>query len=75
MARRRRTRSLGTTRESDIVYETTVCWVRRDRKAYTVFRTGVVASTSDSAYAKNADGLSIAKARCDYLAKRAASGR
>ena len=69
MARRRRAR-LGSARESAIVYETQVCWVRSDRKAYTVFRTGVVASTSDSAYKTTADGLSIAKARCDYLTKR-----
>lgn len=62
------------TRESDIVYETGTCWVKRDRKSYTVFRTGVTHSTSDSAYKKNADGLSIAKARCDYLTKRAGSG-
>lgn len=53
------------------MYETPICWVRRDNKAYTVFKIGIVASTSDSAYKKNADGLSIAKARCDYLTKRA----
>lgn len=57
-------------RESDIVHETPVCWVRRDRKSYTVFRTSVTHSTSDSAYPKTADGLSIAIARCNYLTKR-----
>lgn len=61
------------TRESDIVYENSACWVRRDRKSYTVFRTGVTHSVSDSAYKKTADGLSIAIARCNYLAKRAAA--
>jgi len=67
---RRRSRSLRGTRESAIVFETPVCWVRQDSKAYTVFRTGTVASASDSAYKKNADGLSLAKARCTYLTKR-----
>lgn len=63
------------TRESDIVYENGPCWVRRDRSSYTVFKSGgITHSVSDSAYKKNADGLSIAKARCDYLAKRAAQG-
>jgi hypothetical protein len=61
------------TRESDIVHETPVCWVKRDRKAYTVYRIGVTYITSDSAYAKSADGLSIAVARCNYLTKRAAT--
>lgn len=59
------------TRESDIVHETPVCWVRRDRNSYTVFRIGVTHSTSDSSYKKNADGLSIAISRCNYLTKRA----
>ena len=63
----------GRTRESDIVHETPVCWVKRDRGSYTVFRTGVTHSTSDSAYRKNADGLSIAVARCKYLEKRKGS--
>jgi hypothetical protein len=76
MAQRRRRKSglRGPTRESDIVYETGACWVKRDRNSYTVFRIGVTHSTSDSAYKKNADGLSIAKSRCDYLTKRAAAG-
>lgn len=73
MPRRRRKNSLRGTRESDIVYENKTCWVRRDRNAYTVLRTGFTHSTSDSAYKKNADGLSIAVARCNYLAKRAAA--
>lgn len=68
MARRRRKSALrGPTRESDIVYETRTCWVKRDRNAYTVFRIGVTHSTSDSAYKKNADGLAMAKSRCAYL--------
>ena len=72
MAKRRKSGLRGA-RESDIVFETPVCWVKRDRKSYTVFRTGTIVSTSDSAYKKSADGLSIAVARCNYLTKRAAS--
>jgi len=68
--RRRRKVAFGRTRESDIVYENAACWVRRDRSAYTVFKIGLTHSESDSAYKKNADGLSIAVARCKYLEKR-----
>lgn len=61
-------------RESDIVYENGAFWVFDDRKepAYVVFKSGLTHSTSDSAYARTTDGLSIAKARVDYLAGRAA---
>ena len=61
--------------ESDIMHETPCgnYWVGRDKcsKAYVVYKVGVTHSTSDSAYALNADGLSIAICRADYLAKRA----
>lgn len=62
--------------ESDILHES-ACgrfWVGKDRKnnAYTVFRCGATHSVSDSAYYMTPDGLSIAVARCDYLAKRIA---
>jgi len=60
-------------RETDIMHEAGNYWVARDRKAYTVFKAGVTHSVSDSAYAKSADGLSIAIARCNYLAKREAN--
>jgi hypothetical protein len=60
-------------RESDIMHENGAFWVGRERDAYVVYRVGVTHSVSDSAYARDDDGLSIAKARCDYLAKRAAS--
>ena len=59
------------TRESDILHEAGAYWVCRDRDAYTVYKNGVTHSTADSAYAKTADGLSIAIARANYLAKRA----
>jgi hypothetical protein len=60
--------------ETDIMHENGSFWVGRDKpgKAYVVYRTGSTHSTSDSAYPLTADGLSIAKARCDHLAKRAA---
>lgn len=65
-------------KESDIVYENGPAWVYSDRKkrAYVVYVASSAHSTSDSAYPLNADGLSIAKARADYIAaqrrKRAA---
>ena len=59
-------------KESDIVYAVGLFWVFRDVKKsqYTVFRTKFTHSESDSAYPLNADGLSIAKARVDYMHKR-----
>lgn len=59
-------------REPDIMHENGAYWVLRDRRrpAYVVFRNGVTHSVSDSAYRFDADGLSLAKARCDYLARR-----
>lgn len=59
-------------RESDIVFEKGNYWIGRDRKVstYIVFKIGPTYSTSDSAYALTPDGLSIAIARCDYLANR-----
>lgn len=61
----------------DIFYETAGFYVALNRRcnALVVFRpsrSGTHAE-SDSAYCNNPDGLSIAKARCDYLAKRAAA--
>lgn len=40
------------------------------RAAYTVYVSGATHSTSDSSYPLTADGLSLAKARADYLAGR-----
>jgi hypothetical protein len=61
------------TKESEIAYENGRAWVCQDKKndCYTVFIAGVTThiSTSDSSYEMTEDGLSIAKARCDYLAK------
>ena len=57
-------------KETNIAYENGHAWVFQDtkRKCYTVFTAGVTHSTSDSAYPLDVDGLSIAKARADYLA-------
>ena len=59
-------------KESDIVYESWGAWVFRDEKKaqYTVFNAGITHSTSDSAYPIDPDGLSIACARADYLARK-----
>ena len=60
------------TREADIMHENGPAWVYRDKakQRYTVFVAGPTHSVSDSAYHLTADGLSIAKARADYLARR-----
>lgn len=63
-------------KEKDIVHENGKFWVWRNvrQACYAVMRTGVTCSESDSAYPLNADGLSIAVARCDYLASRNSPG-
>ncbi len=60
------------TRESDIMHEAGSYWVSREKGSYTVWRTAPSGthSVSDSVYPKTPAGLSIAVARCDYLAKR-----
>jgi hypothetical protein len=60
-----------TATERTIAHEAGEFWVCRDPKAFTVYRNGFTHSTADSSYEKTADGLSIAIARCDYLASRA----
>ncbi len=59
-------------KEADILYQNGRAWVFADRKrkAYVVMVDGNVCAQSDSAYALDSDGLSIAKARCDYLARK-----
>ena len=58
-------------RESDIMHEAGRFWVSREPSAYYVYETFPTHSVSDSAYTRDPDGLSIAIARCDYLARRA----
>lgn len=60
-------------KESDIMHENGKYWVLKDRKhpaSYTVMITGATYSVSDSAYPLTEDGLSIAIARCNYLANK-----
>lgn len=59
-------------RESDIIHQNGRFWVARERgkrNAYVVYRDGATHATSDSAYTPDASGLSVAIARCNYLAK------
>jgi hypothetical protein len=58
-------------RESQIKHENGAYWVLDTKRAYEVLRAELTHSVVDSAYARDADGLSIAIARCDYLAKKA----
>lgn len=57
-------------KEQDIKYEQGDFWVGDTKDSYTVFKTGITHSTSDSSYRHDADGLSIAIARCKYLANK-----
>lgn len=56
--------------EQDIMYEVGNYWIGRQRNSYTVYRTGITSSVSDSHYARTDDGLSIAMARVNYLSGR-----
>ena len=58
------------TTEAQIVYEVGNFWVCRRPKHYTVYRSTLTHSIPDSSYHATNDGLSLAIARCDYLAKR-----
>lgn len=52
-------------KERDILHENGAFWVLKAGGAFHVMRQGITHSTTESAYAD----LSLAKARCDYLAK------
>lgn len=56
-------------KESDIKYELGNYFVLKLKDSYGVFKNGLTHSTSDSFYHLNDDGLSIAIARCKYLAR------
>lgn len=64
-------------RESDIMHENGDFWVLRSRGGkqpnYAVMKNVGTRSVADSAYELSADGLSIAIARCDWLARSAAA--
>lgn len=59
------------TRERDIKHEAGRFWVCDTGRAYAVMIAGATHSASESAYERTPDGLSLAIARCDYLARRA----
>lgn len=59
------------TRESDIMHENGKFWVLRGKSCYSVMLEQQTHSESESSYTLDEDGLSIAIARCDYLANRA----
>jgi hypothetical protein len=63
------------TTEKDIVYKVGGFWVCKDRGSYVVYRPSpsFTHSISDSGFPLDADGLSVARARVDYLASRAVS--
>lgn len=56
-------------KEKDIVHYAGIYWVLNTGKTYTVYKTGETHSTADSAYPRTTDGLSLAIARCNYMAK------
>lgn len=58
--------------EADIVHEAGRVWVLRDRsqKCYSVCISGITHSIVDTSFELDEDGLSIAIARCNYLAAR-----
>lgn len=59
-------------KEKDIKHENGVFWVGDTGDSYTVYEAHVCHySVPDSSYARDQDGLSIAVARCNYLAHRA----
>ena len=57
-------------KESDIKHECGKYWILDTKKGYAVMVSGITHSESDSVYARTDDGLSIAIARCNYLANR-----
>lgn len=59
-------------RESVIKHEAGQYWVCENKSDYTVYVSGITHSKADSSYTKDDDGLSLAIARCDYLARKRA---
>lgn len=53
-------------RESDMLHEAGRFWVRKELYAYVVYENGITHATSIQASPLDDDGLSIAKAYCDY---------
>lgn len=57
-------------KESQIKHEAGKYWVLDTGTSYQVMAIKGTHSETDSAYERSGDGLSIAIARCNYLAKR-----
>ena len=57
-------------KESVILYEKGNYWVKDTKTRYEVIANKTCYGELDSAYPKNPDGLSIAKARTNYLANK-----
>ena len=51
-----------------IIHENRDIWVASDKHGYHVMVNGVTHAKSDCSFMLDSDGLSLAKARCDYLA-------
>jgi len=56
--------------EKSIVYSSGRYWVCKADNQYTVYINVATHSTADSSYVNTEDGLSIAIARCNYIAKK-----
>jgi len=56
--------------ESQIKHENGSYWVLDTKRSYEVLAAGITHSVTDSAYSHDDDGLSIAIARCNYLARK-----
>jgi hypothetical protein len=56
-------------KESSIQHEAGRYWVLDHKTGYSVMASGITHSIADSTYARTPDGLSIAIARANYLAK------
>lgn len=57
-------------KEQDIKHENGNYWVLDTGTGYAVMVNSITHSTSDSEYSHDADGLSLAIYRCNYLASR-----
>lgn len=57
-------------KEKDVMHENGNYWVLNTGNSYAVMVNKVTHSVSNSHYSHDSDGLSIAIAYCDYLAKK-----
>ena len=58
-------------KESQIVHQAGSCWVADADRQYTVYRDEGTTAKADSSYPRTDDGLTLAKYRANYLARRA----